>query len=430
MKKSLVPFIVFLILWLASLLLWFNSYSKIEDAQKNLKNSKSSLNAVEMDAQRKNDRLQKVSNLVGFHIPVEDEGLLLASTQALIHKLDTICGDGEQLAGTKADLGVSLPAQKIDKIKLFQDEYAKGLSTLEDVWEKYVARINQLQAIINKKSKEEESLKEEYKTLVTQNNTDINRLYGEIRQKREELEQLRKSKEEELREAEEARMTAQQEKITTKDKMAQLSWQNRDLEKKFKVELEDLEQRIFELQAEAEKSGDTPKEIVTTVQEKPDGAILYVNENLKIAYIDLGRGEGVLPGLKFDVFRYAKGGKKRIKGKIEVKEVRDKMSMVGITNITDELDPIAVGDQIINPVYDRNKVKYFVVAGRLSQKYSWEDAARLIEKLGGKLEKEITAKTDFVVLAGGFEKDPLYQRSVELGIETMLESEFVNYLSY
>ena len=95
---------------------------------------------------------------------------------------------------------------------------------------------------------------------------------------------------------------------------------------------------------------------------------------------------------------------------------------------SDTLQPITIGDKIINKVYDKNKVKYFVIAGNLSQKYSLEQVKRLVTRIGGTVESEITAKTDILILAEGFKNSSLYQLAVERGIETMLESEFLGYL--
>lgn len=202
---------------------------------------------------------------------------------------------------------------------------------------------------------------------------------------------------------------------------------------KFDLELENLNERIRELQAEA--AGETGIERWFRTQEKnkklqdsPDGEIIYVNTKNKTAYIDLGRPEGVLKGMSFQVFRYGKGGKKIYKGKIVIRQVQKNMSKVGIVKLNNILVPIISGDKIINRVYDRNKVKYFVIAGKLSQKYSLDQVERLVKQIGGKIETNVTGKTDIVILAEGFRNDPVYKIAVERGIETMMESEFLGYL--
>ena len=85
------------------------------------------------------------------------------------------------------------------------------------------------------------------------------------------------------------------------------------------------------------------------------------------------------------------------------------MSMVGILETTNDLAPISSGDKIINTVYDKNKTKYFVVAGDLIQKYSLQQVRRMVADIGGKIEDQITAKTDFVILGENFESDPVFK---------------------
>ena len=57
-----------------------------------------------------------------------------------------------------------------------------------------------------------------------------------------------------------------------------------------------------------------------------------------------------------------------------------------------------------------------------------QELSYMLEKLGGKIEEEMSAKTDFVVLGEGFRDHPVYKRATERGIEMILESEFLNYL--
>ncbi len=463
MKKStrgllLVPFVIFLVLWLVSAGLLFLSYSNGQKTAKKLKTSENQLNSRTLkQIKDKQFRLKQVSNLAGyrsvsedeykedvysahsrvsaednFYAKVRDDNMFESSVLAIVHKLDTLCTD-QDFPGSKSFYGINVDSIKIDEERLIDEAYSRNLVTLEDVWNEYEKRIVQLQKSSESLSKERASLSQQYSSTKSKYKSDVNNNIENIRSKREKIERFRVSKEDELKDAEESRILSQKEKIEGKDKLAKLSREKREKEKKYKSELENLNQRIAELKAETTGQQGLDRffasdQTESKGQENPDGEVIYVNENLKIAYIDLGRPEGILPGLTFDVFRYGKGGTKVFKGKIEVREVRKNMSMVGITELNDSLSPVTVGDKIINPVYDRNKTTYFVIAGRLTQKYSPIQATRLIEKLGGKIEREITAKTDFIVLSSGFANDPLYQRSVELGIETMLESEFVAYL--
>jgi len=130
----------------------------------------------------------------------------------------------------------------------------------------------------------------------------------------------------------------------------------------------------------------------------------------------------------FDVKTYTKGGQTLEKGKVNVREVHTNMSLVGIEELKNTLNPIQARDKIFNKVYDRNKIKYFAIAGHLSQKYSSEQVRRLVVQIGGQIEDNLSAKTDIVILGEGYTEDPIYKLVQERGMATMLEVEFLSYL--
>ena len=245
---------------------------------------------------------------------------------------------------------------------------------------------------------------------------------------------MKREQERKVEIAEKERDEAQASKVKEKNEVLALHRQKSAEKIKYEMELENLDERIQELRAEA--AGQTGMEKwlskdkqAKSLQDQPDGEIIYIDDQTQTAYIDLGKGDGVLKGMNFEVFQYGKGGVKITKAKIIVKEVHDKMSKVGVINLVDPLNPVKASDKIINPVFDRNKVKYFVIAGSLSQKYSLDQVSHIMETLGGRIEKEITARTDIVVLCDGFKRDEIYKLAQERGIETMLESEFIDYIS-
>lgn len=420
-----VPIVVFSLLSLGFAGLCAYFYYQGMETQKKLADIKSKNSSAAKDLENTRQALHKISNLVGFHRSTSSSGDLRSDPQAIIAKLEFACNK-------ESGLDVNLAVQKIEEEKLFDPKYIQGIIKLEHIWEKYAKKIEELQ-------KQLEELQTRYKDEIslyaqeTQNTvTKTNQLESEVQEKRKKLEETRKENEETLRKEEDERAQIRAANIQDKEKLAELYRTRRIQKQKDESEMENLEERINELKVEAEgQSGvqrwfqDQPT--VQKVQESADGEIIFVDQKSQTAYIDLGLSTGILKGIPFQVFRYGKGGVKEYKGKVVVKSVEDNISMVGIMETTNSLEPILVGDKIINPVYDKDKVRYFVIAGRLG-KYSSEQASRLVEKLGGKIEKEISAKTDFVVLGDGFKKDPTYQVATERGIETMLESEFLGYL--
>jgi hypothetical protein len=133
-----------------------------------------------------------------------------------------------------------------------------------------------------------------------------------------------------------------------------------------------------------------------------------------VAYINLGSGDHIVPGMTFEVYD-KRDGVPRLGdgmspedmpvglGSVEVESVDHASSQVRVT-----LEPnqhITEGDLIANLVYDRN-VKYnFYVYGKfdLGQTRHPTDQDRdkilaLIAHWGGRLQKTINVDTDFVVM--------------------------------
>lgn len=447
---------IFIVLWLSFSGLVYYVHTEYETTKRTFFTNETELKRTVEKINNKKKRLQQVSNLVGYYESYRDGSLkeaynyieispadkvwensdkMRTSLDALITKIELVCNEDDKSTQNKIAFGVnSLANAKIDAKQLLNnEEYSRKVTHLEDIWNAYTKRITELQETIKTLETSLQKKKDEYTEILSTEKEAIAQTEKEIEVKKGQISDLRTEKEELLKEEEEKRNTAQEENEKERNRLSELNEQEKLQEKKYKNKIADLEQRISELKDEAAgQSGisrwfQNQKEN-TNKQDIPDGEIIYVNENLNIAYIDIGRNQGAVPGLQFDIFRYGKGGEKIIKGKAEIKKVDDKMSMVGITELADTLNPINSGDKIINSVYDRNKTKYFVVAGKLIQKYSLQQVKRMVSNIGGTVEDEITAKTDFVILGEDFENDSIYTRAEQLGIETMLEAEFVNHL--
>lgn len=416
---------IFTILLIISAALCAAFYFKLTESQKKWDDIQAKVASSNKELETTRTTLYKVSNLVGFYQPLAQGGQLNSDTQSIIARID-------YLASEQSGLGLNLLAQQIDEEKLFSRDYIKSITKLEAVWEKCARRIEEMQKQLDETQNRLKEEQNRYAQEAQNTVAEINRMESLIQEKRKKLDDTRKEYEERLKKQEDERNLAQTSNLQQKEKLAD-TFRNRRMQKhKIESELENLEERTNELKAEA--AGQTGIErwfqeqtAAQKVQESPDGEIIYVDQKSETAYIDLGQSTGVLKGIPFQVFRYGKGGNKEYKGKVVVKKVEENISIVGILETNNALDPIVTGDKIINPVYDRNKVRYFVIAGRLG-KYSLEQASRLVEKLGGKIEKEISARTDFVVLGEGFKKDMVYQTAIDRGIETMLEAEFLSYL--
>lgn len=165
-----------------------------------------------------------------------------------------------------------------------------------------------------------------------------------------------------------------------------------------------------------------------------DGEITGVALNLDLAYINLGRHQRVQRGMVFTVFTMDRGGIPRPKGKIEIRNVEDDASKVGILSQASRRDPIVTGDFIANPVYRMDAAPVFVICGEL-ERYSREDMKRLIEENGGKVDGKVSPRTDFVVAAGDtvkYQGESLanYHEALQLGLRMMNEKELLQYLPF
>jgi hypothetical protein len=178
-----------------------------------------------------------------------------------------------------------------------------------------------------------------------------------------------------------------------------------------------------------------------------DGEVIYSEPDLGYAWIDLGKKHNLRAGMSFQVFRYIKGGRKRLKGKIIVKAVEADMAKVTIVEgarlkdpVTKKIlvlplrdDPIVKGDLIRTPLFDRNEQQVFVFLGDKPTNtiYKKKELERKIEEAGGKVDKEVSIATDFVILLGGAEdeeRDPI-DKAGQFGCIFMRESELLEYLS-
>ena len=132
--------------------------------------------------------------------------------------------------------------------------------------------------------------------------------------------------------------------------------------------------------------------------------------------------------MTFDVYHYRKGGVPEKKGEVRVKSVGEDLSLVVIINENFDLNPVSEGDFIVNEVFDRNKKKYFVFAGRLEGAYTNEQATRLSEELGHFVEPRVSAKTDYVIMGTRYGGDENWIAAERLGIESLTQGDLLRWL--
>ena len=139
---------------------------------------------------------------------------------------------------------------------------------------------------------------------------------------------------------------------------------------------------------------------------QPDGKILLVDNQTKMAHLNIGSDDRVYPGLTFSVYdknfpipRTGKG-----KAELEVFDVTKTFSAARI--IRSEIKrPIVVDDIVANLIWDSDRTNVFVVAGDFDldddgniDYDGTEKIKALVEKWGGKTTDNVTVDADYLVL--------------------------------
>ncbi len=201
-----------------------------------------------------------------------------------------------------------------------------------------------------------------------------------------------------------------------------------DLEKKLNMEIAALRSDISEKKRRIDQL--VKKKAKELMSADPDGEVILADNKLGYCWVNLGRTHGLRAGSTFEVFRYIKGGRRKMKGKIEIKKIDTTHSQAAIIESLDpEDDPIVKGDYIISPLFDREETKIFVFAGELiNPLYSKAEVVKMIEEMGAKVDRELSVETDFLIAGKGAEETEEYTKAVELGIFIMREDELFKYI--
>ncbi len=139
---------------------------------------------------------------------------------------------------------------------------------------------------------------------------------------------------------------------------------------------------------------------------KADGKIILVDEAAGIVHINLGSEDRIYRGLTFSVYDKASGVPRdgKPKAEIEVFSIGRTTSTARILS-SEKRNPIATDDIVANLIWDAEKRNHFVIAGDFDLTGKGQptyDAktriADLIQRWGGAVSDDVSAKTDFVIL--------------------------------
>jgi len=142
-----------------------------------------------------------------------------------------------------------------------------------------------------------------------------------------------------------------------------------------------------------------------------DGQIIGVNQTEGVATISVGRRDRVTLGLTFEVYTDSgairpneDGEYPRGKAALEIIRIDDASSTARIIR-DNPRNPLTPGDVIANSLYDPDKTYSFVVFGNFDMDGDGDATAQerndvegLINEWGGRLEDDLSGRTDFLVL--------------------------------
>jgi hypothetical protein len=244
-------------------------------------------------------------------------------------------------------------------------------------------------------------------------NQDAQGLIGELKRLQKDLNALEKAHREELATLEPETIAKQTESTNVK---------NENVRKRAAHEATkaDLRKRIYSIQHVREEARE---------RREADGEILSVDENRQICHINLLHKDRLWKGTKFTVYSLEKGGEKIDKGQLEVIEVRPEISSVCAILSTRYPDwPLKAGDKVYNEFYEGGRPRYIALAGRFSGKLSNEEAAAMIRRFGDFYQEKVDDKTNYVVVAEGYEEAPNYKLALEFGVKILREKILYDYL--
>jgi hypothetical protein len=169
-------------------------------------------------------------------------------------------------------------------------------------------------------------------------------------------------------------------------------------------QLTQAQNRFTELQEKLGSLMAGPQALSTA--REPDGSVITAIPGDEVVYINLGRNERLVLGLRFAVYSADDGipADGRAKAQIEVVSIDQKSAECKIVDVSPN-EVIVRGDLIANPIYDRNRAVGFVVVGDFDLDRDGRpdsDGAAAIESMiadwGGTIATELSGLTDFVVV--------------------------------
>ncbi len=173
--------------------------------------------------------------------------------------------------------------------------------------------------------------------------------------------------------------------------------------RKWQEERKKLEQEILRIRNDMNKMA----EVIATFRQPPtepriDARIVRVSDLAGTAYADLGKDDGVLLGMPFSIFSRGQLGVMDAEPKAQARVVRILDDACELRLFDEGAEPVIPGDLLFNPVYDRQRrLSFRLIGGMDVDGDGVDDTERLkalIQQFGGRIDGQLTVKTDFLVI--------------------------------
>jgi hypothetical protein len=134
------------------------------------------------------------------------------------------------------------------------------------------------------------------------------------------------------------------------------------------------------------------------------GRVLKPDVRNRVAFIDIGSRERVVPGLKFLAAKRGRQGRLEFKAEIEVKKVWPTHSEVSIPRTFRQDQPVIEGDLIINPLFSTRRPVVVALTGHdqpLKVRPSWShsEVTRRIREIGSEVRTTVDTGIDFLIFS-------------------------------
>lgn len=129
--------------------------------------------------------------------------------------------------------------------------------------------------------------------------------------------------------------------------------------------------------------------------DRPNGKVTWVNQSLRTVYINLGSEDALRPQATFSIFDANTNNLARVEKKGSIEVTRILGEHLAEAQVLDDRpnNPIAVGDVIYSPIFQKGRAIHFALAGLIDVDGDGQDDRELIRNLisisGGVVDAEV-----------------------------------------